>query len=208
MEESRLVVGLGNPGSKYEFTRHNLGFLVVRRLAEKLGLKFSKEPKFQGELATGKVGEIMIHLLLPTTFMNLSGISVRKVVDYYKVPFAEDNRFIVVVDDVYLKFGTLRLREQGGTAGHNGLKSIQAHLNSQSYPRLKVGIGPELESELPDGNESFLEDYVLGKFTADEAKRLSQVLDKGVSVLETWISLGREPAIQLAGQMNVREEEE
>lgn len=203
--ESHLVVGLGNPGSRYAATRHNLGFLVLQRLAQKWDWKFKAEPRFQGEIATGKIDDKRIVLLLPTTYMNLSGNAVRKVVDYYKIPFERENYFLVVVDDVYLHFDTLRLRDRGSSGGHNGLKSIEAHLNSQHFARLKMGIGPQLSEQ---DNSSSLEEYVLSTFSPVEQQKMTPFLDKGGSVIEYWLREGREAAVQkIAEQVNLRADE-
>ncbi len=204
-----LIVGLGNPGSKYERTRHNLGFMVVDALAHKLGIAFKKGSRIAGEVANGshKVGqgangaaeEQKVVLLKPTTYMNLSGQAVRQAVNYYKIALPQ---LLIVVDDVYLKFGAMRLRPSGSPGGHNGLKSIEACLTTPDYPRLRMGVGPQegdLESGL--GNQA-LEDYVLGRFTFSEQVDLAQFVEKGVSVAEAWLTQGAELASKLAGELS------
>lgn len=171
-----LIVGLGNPGKKYEKTRHNLGFMVVRAFGEKRGWTFKKERNLSGELAVGKEGETKVFLLLPTTYMNLSGQAVRKVIDFYQIDLAH---LIVVSDDIALDFGVLRFRDRGSAGGHNGLKDIQAHLGTQEYKRLRLGIG--------DREQGDLEDYVLSPFNAEEQKLLPQVIEEGVEFLSKWL---------------------
>jgi len=186
MEERYLIVGLGNPGKTYDDTRHNIGFKVVKALAEKHKISFrSSLFRMKGSVGEGIVSEKKAQLLLPLTFMNESGRAVRKAVDYYQLPLGH---LIVVVDDVDLPFGTLRLREKGSSGGHKGLKSIEAHLGTQDYTRLKVGVGGREKGDLAD--------YVLGKFTKEEQSALSEIIDRAVMALELWIAEGAEPASQ------------
>lgn len=194
-----LIVGLGNPGAKYASTRHNLGFMVVEEFAKKHGLTFKRGWRIQGRIASGVVEGKKIHLLMPTTYMNLSGAAVQKAVRYFKIALG---RFMVVVDDVYVKFGAFRFRDSGGTGGHNGLKSIEACLNTQTYPRLRMGVGPQNGNNLADGLDMALEAYVLADFTADEMSGLLEVVTKGVSVTEEWLTLGPEAASILAGNFS------
>jgi peptidyl-tRNA hydrolase, PTH1 family len=193
-----LIVGLGNPGAQYEKTRHNLGFLVVEALAKKQGLIFKKGWRLNSRVASGVIGENKVTLLMPSTYMNLSGTAVGKAVRYYKIALTH---VIIVVDEAYLKLGTLRIRAQGSAGGHNGLKSIEACLGTQEYPRLRMGVGPQ-EGTLPNGLTQSLEEYVLAHFTADEEKLLPQVVEKGVQVIEHWLSHGVEAASQLAGELS------
>lgn len=188
-----LIVGLGNPGTKYALTRHNMGFMVVQSFAEKQGWTFKSDRQLLGACAHGKMGENTIHLLMPATYMNLSGQAVRKSFDYYKIALPN---LLIVVDDVYIKFGAMRLRPQGSPGGHNGLKSVEEHMNSTLYSRLRVGVGG---SDLP---ERSLEEYVLAPFGSQHQAELPQVIEKGVSVLECWIKQGTEPAMQLAGDLS------
>lgn len=184
MPKSKLIVGLGNPGLKYDKTRHNLGFLVVREYAKRHGFSFKKVSHVQGELATGKIDEETVFLLLPHTFMNLSGQSVRSSIEYYKIA-VED--ILVVLDEVYLKFGTLRLRSAGSSGGHNGLKSIEEHLKTQNYARLRMGIGPEKNEDFPDRKNMTLEEYVLAEYTSSEKEALEPFVAKGADAIEEWI---------------------
>lgn len=187
-DEIFLIVGLGNPGKAYEDTRHNAGFKAVKQLAEKAGCVFKPDLELaKGQIAHGMIGGKRALLLLPMTYMNNSGYSVRLCADYFKIPH---HHLIVVVDDVALPFGKLRLRTEGSSGGHNGLKSIESHLQTQNYPRLRIGVGHDPQSQLAD--------YVLGKFTEEEKNALNETLKKAVSVIEIWLALGPEEAMKLA----------
>ena len=135
-----LIVGLGNPGIVYENTRHNVGFKVVKSLAKKYGLKFKDEKKFKAKVAKGNILGFEVYLLLPKTYMNESGVAVKKAKDYLKIDM---KNILIVVDDADINFEEFRLKEDSASAGHKGLKSIQQHLNTQKYARLRVGIGRE-----------------------------------------------------------------
>lgn len=192
-----LIVGLGNPGTKYEKTRHNLGFMVVEALAEKHGLNFKREWRLQGSVASGNVGEKKVFLLKPKTYMNLSGNAVRKALNYHKLL---STQLLVVVDDYYLPYGSFRLRGEGGTGGHNGLKSIEACLGTQNYPRLRMGVGPK--ENLPEDRKIVLEEYVLSNFTPEEQRELPPFITKGVLVIEEWLKMGENAASSLAGNLS------
>lgn len=179
MSDDFLIVGLGNPGSKYEKTRHNLGFMVVEAFAGKYGLSFSRNVRLKGKAASGICEGKKVHLLKPSTYMNLSGEAVRKTVQYYKIAL---DHILIVVDDVYLKLGALRLRLKGSAGGHNGLKNIEECLHTQEYPRLRLGVGSE--EGVPNG----LEEYVLANFNPTEQKMLPEVIEKGVSAVESWLT--------------------
>ena len=153
-----LVVGLGNPGPKYEWTRHNVGFLVVDALAERLGVPVQKL-KYKALTNTAVIGGRSVLLMKPTTYMNLSGESVGQAARFYKIP---PERVLVISDDVALPQGKLRIRRSGSAGGHNGLKNIIAHLGSDQFPRLKVGVGGK---PYPDSD---MADWVLGKFTGQD----------------------------------------
>jgi PTH1 family peptidyl-tRNA hydrolase len=155
-----LIVGLGNIGSEYAHTRHNIGFDVVDVLASQLKINFTlgKLAVYGNTTYKGK----QIHIIKPTTYMNLSGKAVKYWAEYLKIDIVN---IIVVVDDLALPFGTLRLKGKGSDAGHNGLRSIQAELQTQSYPRLKFGIG----NNFPKGKQT---NFVLGKWNPEEEKHL------------------------------------
>lgn len=166
-----VVVGLGNPGKQYEMTRHNIGFLVVRALAEKIGIAFKDHRRISALVGKGEHEGATVHLVMPTTYMNLSGVAVQQYLNYYKLG-VED--LLVIVDDVALPFGKMRLRPLGGAGGHNGLKSIEQHLGTQSYLRLRMGVG--------DRDHGTLTDHVLGGFSVEERKALPAFVDQGGAV--------------------------
>lgn len=171
-----VFVGLGNPGLRYEMTRHNMGFLVIREFAARLGWSFKEEKRHQALVAKGFVEEVEIHIILPLTYMNLSGEAVKSYLDYYKLPVSA---LVVVTDDIALSFGVIRLKAMGSAGGHNGLKSIEFHLRTPEYKRLRMGIGHPGESRLTD--------YVLETFSAEEKKELASIVERGREVLHRLI---------------------
>ena len=172
-----LIVGLGNPGKKYDLTRHNFGQMVLYAFAEKHHFSFKKEREFKGEIARGRWKEERVLLLFPTTYMNLSGQAVRKTVSFYKIPIED---LLIISDDAALPFGTLRSRNSGSAGGHNGLKSIEESLGTRDYPRLKLGVG--------EATVGLLEDHVLSPFTKEEQEKLPEMITQGVRYLEEWLS--------------------
>jgi peptidyl-tRNA hydrolase, PTH1 family len=175
----KLIVGLGNPGRKYEGTRHNVGFAVLEELARR---HRSGKPKsnFQGELSEVEIRGEKVLLLWPQTFMNLSGGSVLAARDFYKLP---DDALLVVCDDFNLPLGKLRLRAQGSAGGQKGLDDILRRLASDSVPRLRIGVGP-----VPAGWDGAA--FVLGKFTKDELTEIEITIAEAADAVEDWISLG------------------
>ncbi len=153
-----IIVGLGNPGKDYQNTRHNIGFDVIDALAESAGISVT-EKKHKALIGKGVIDGQKVILVKPQTYMNLSGESVRDVIDYYKVD--EEQEMIVVSDDISLDVGMIRVRKKGSAGGHNGLKNIIQHLGHDTFMRIKMGVG-----EKPKGYD--LADYVLGHFTRDE----------------------------------------
>jgi PTH1 family peptidyl-tRNA hydrolase len=171
----KVIVGLGNPGPQYAETRHNIGFLLIDWLAEAHNLQF--RAKFQGLWAEGNVEGERIFLLKPQTFMNLSGRSVSELTSFYKVPGKD---LLIVQDDLDLPLGKIRLRDQGGAGGHNGIKSILAELGTEKFWRLKLGVGrPPAEWDPAR--------YVLSPFAEDELKQLDKVLELAEKVTNLWI---------------------
>lgn len=171
-----LIIGLGNPGKEYDNTRHNIGFRIVKALAEKYSIQMrSALVRAKGSLGQGVIDEKECLLLLPFTYMNESGGAVKKCMDYYKIP---SDHLIVIVDDVALPFGNLRLRKEGSAGGHNGLKSVEAYLG-QNYPRLRVGIGDREHGELAD--------YVLSTFTTEEERALPEIVDNAIGMVSAWL---------------------
>jgi PTH1 family peptidyl-tRNA hydrolase len=169
----QLLVGLGNPGSRYAETRHNVGFMVLERMAARSGVPFRSQPKLHGLLAELGTGPARLRLLMPQTFMNESGRAIRAALDWYRlVP----GQFLVVVDDMDLPFGRLRLRAAGSAGGHNGLRSTIQHLGTQEFARLRIGIGaPALEAQ--ERRERTV-GHVLGRFSPAERPALEAVLDE------------------------------
>lgn len=165
--ESWLIVGLGNPGSEYQKTRHNCGFRAIDILADSLGCKVDKG-KFQGLYGQTKYNGKKLFLLKPQTYMNLSGKSVLQLSAYFHIP---PQRIIVIFDDISLDTGCLRIRRDGSAGGHNGIKSIINELGSQDFPRIKIGVGGKPN---PDAD---LADWVLSSFSASEEKKLNTVFE-------------------------------
>lgn len=161
-----VIVGLGNPGKKYENTRHNAGFMSIDALAEKYGINIS-EKKHKALCGTGVIEGNKVLLIKPQTFMNVSGESVRSVMDFYKIDPEED--MMVIYDDISLAPGNIRIRKKGSAGGHNGIKSIIAHAGTQNFMRIKVGVG-----EKPSGWD--LADYVLGHFSEEDNQKLKDVM--------------------------------
>ncbi len=187
-----LIIGLGNPGSSYEKTRHNVGFRAVRQFAKRHGISLRRAGRISAEIGHGTIEGTSVGLVLPLTYMNSSGQAVRECVKAFKVPLKQ---LMVVVDDVAFPVGAVRLKEGGSSGGHNGLKSIEEHLGTSEYPRLRLGVGS------PEGQN--LADYVLGKFEKAEEDLLPQVFDKAADVLDCWIREGIQPAMTKANTKGV-----
>lgn len=166
-----IIVGLGNPGRQYAHTRHNMGFDTVDKLADRYRIEVETK-KFKALCGSGVIEGQKVLLVKPQTYMNLSGESVREVIDFYKVDVT--TQLIVIYDDISLEPGQLRLRIKGSAGGHNGIKSIIAKLGSQEFYRVKVGIG-----EKPEGFD--LADYVLGHFPKEERRLIDEFLDTAAS---------------------------
>lgn len=182
-----IIAGLGNPGKKYEGTRHNIGWQVVDELADKHGIRIM-ESRFRGLVGKGAIGGEKVLLLKPLTYMNLSGESIAEAVRFYKLDAA--TQLIVISDDISLDVGQLRMRKKGSAGGHNGLKNIIAHLGSEEFMRIKIGVGDK-----PAGGD--LVDYVLGSFSKEEKKILDETKRNAVLAIETIISDGIDKAMNL-----------
>ena len=180
-----LVVGLGNPGARYESTRHNMGFLALDRLAEREKLRFNKL-RFKAWTAEWKPGEDKVLVMKPQTYMNLSGESVGAAARFYKIPA---DHILVVSDDIALPVGKLRLRAAGSAGGHNGLKNIIRHLGSDRFPRIKVGVG------MPENAEYDIADWVTGMPMGEEQKILLDALDRAAQAIPAVITLGMDKAM-------------
>ena len=185
MESLFLIVGLGNPGADYARTRHNAGFLVVEELAQRAKAGWNFEKKFNARLAKAERDGRKVLFAEPQTFMNLSGESVSALLSFYQVPLGQ---LLVVVDDADLPFGEIRLKPKGSSGGHHGLESIEQHVGSREFARLKVGIGRK------DGRRE-ITGHVLGKFGADEAPLLEKVLQRAAHQAECRVAEGIEKAM-------------
>lgn len=163
-----IIIGLGNPTAQYEGTRHNVGFDVIDRLGEKYNIAVDTK-KHKAYIGKGMIDGQKVLLVKPQTYMNLSGESVRELVDYYKVDAEEE--VLVIYDDISLDVGQLRIRKKGSAGGHNGIKNIIAHLGTQVFPRIKVGVG-----EKPKNYD--LADYVLGHFSKAERAQMEEGYDR------------------------------
>ena len=171
-----IVVGLGNPGPKYENTRHNAGYMVVDEIARQYGCSFEKS-KFKGEIAKCNISGKKVLLLKPLTYMNLSGESVQAAASYYKL---DQHNILVIFDDISLDVGKMRIRRQGSDGGHNGIKNIQMYFD-RDFARIKVGVGKKPHPEYD------LAAWVLSKFSKDEQKLLENVISDSVSATELII---------------------
>jgi PTH1 family peptidyl-tRNA hydrolase len=210
----QLIVGLGNPGTKYDQTRHNIGFTAVDALASAWRIPLSENRKFQGIFGEGvAVGGQKIRLLKPTTYMNLSGQSVRAVLDWYKLP---PEAVLVIYDEMDLPLGKLRLRQSGSAGGHNGMKSVIAHLNSQNFPRLRIGIGNPRQANsqtkssssnganngMNNGNGEVVS-HVLGRFSVAERQAMTEVLKLVLDAVELSLKQGVPKAMSLYNNRTV-----
>ncbi len=172
----KLIIGLGNPGKQYEQTRHNIGFMVLNELAQRHQL-IGVKAKFSAGMLEGNIAGEKCVLLQPTTFMNRSGQSVIEAMNFYKLDFSKD--LMIVVDEIALDCGQIRMRPGGSTNGHNGLKDIKRVLSSQAFPRLRLGVGAP--GRVPQA------DYVLGKFSKQQAQEVEPAIWKACDQLECWI---------------------
>lgn len=173
----KLVIGLGNPGEKYKETRHNVGFMVIDQLAEKWQISLN-ETKFQAIFGSTQVNGEKVYLLKPLTYMNLSGEAVRPFIDYFKINI---NDLVVIYDDLDLPVGKIRLRLKGGHGGHNGIKSLIAHLGTNEFKRIRIGI------DRPQSSERVV-DYVLGKFRESDQIPLKNAIDKAQEACHYWLT--------------------
>ncbi len=185
MEPLHLIVGLGNPGAKYAQTRHNVGFLLVERLAAKWKSDWTNERKFEAQMARYERNGGRVLLCEPQIFMNLSGEPVGALANFYQLPLKQ---ILVVVDDADLPLGEIRLRKSGSSGGHHGLESIEQHLASREFARLRIGIGRQ------DGVRE-ITNFVLGKFDSTENAVLEKVLDRASGQVECWLNDGIEKAM-------------
>ncbi|WP_138420003.1 aminoacyl-tRNA hydrolase [Aquibacillus sediminis] len=172
----KCIVGLGNPGRRFEQTRHNVGFMVIDELLKRNNWKLSNK-KFSGKYALETYNHEKVILLKPQTYMNLSGESLGPLKDFYQM---DDSDIVVIYDDLDLPPGKIRLRQKGGHGGHNGIKSMIHHLGTKEFNRLRIGIGrPQTPIPVPD--------YVLGKFAKEEQQLVSESIEKAADACESWL---------------------
>lgn len=179
-----IIVGLGNPGSKYENTRHNMGLKAIDAMASEFGIDVNRA-KFKGLIGEGRIGSEKVILLKPQTYMNLSGQSVREIMNFYKIP--EEN-LIVIYDDFDLPIGSIRVRKSGGPGTHNGMKSVIQELGSRKFPRVRVGIGSSDGSTIQ---------FVIGKVGKDEQQILNEAAEAAASAAADIIRIGIENAMNI-----------
>jgi len=176
----KLIIGLGNPGAGYALTRHNMGFLVLEEFARANGIKFKINKRFNALVSERVIGKEKVFLSMPQTFMNLSGNSVRPMLNWLKT---ETDDMFVVMDDIALPFGAIRIKPKGSSGGHNGLNSIIDSIGGQEFPRMRLGI-------LGRKNIRDFSNYVLARFTKAEQKNLPEILNAASQACECWIEEG------------------
>lgn len=184
----KVIVGLGNPDLEYKFTRHNLGFMVLDRIAEKNGIKVKRVRKFKSLIGEVSISGIQAILAKPLTYMNKSGEAVSRLIEWYKMPLTE---LMVICDDINLKVGAMRIRRKGGYGGHRGLESIIDSLGTNLFPRMRLGISPL------NGRKSTkaISSYVLDQFTIEEKDIVSDVIDEASAVCYVWLKEGIDAAM-------------
>lgn len=180
-----IIAGLGNPGREYENTRHNTGFMVIDEAAGKYNISVT-EKKHKALIGKGFIGGRKVILVKPQTFMNLSGESIREVIDYYKID--EKAELIIISDDISLEAGAIRIRKKGSAGGHNGLKNIILHLGHDEFQRIRMGVG-----EKPPEYE--LIDYVLGRFGEEDSKLMAESVKEAAKAIEVMITEGPDAAM-------------
>ena len=185
MEALYIIAGLGNPGIKYQDTRHNAGFLVIDILSKKYNINIT-QLKHKALTGSGKIEGVRVLLVKPQTYMNNSGESIRDIIDWYKVPLEQ---VILIYDDVDLSLGKLRVRSKGSSGTHNGMKSVIFHLQSDNFPRIRVGI-----DKTPEGWD--IVDYVLGRFSEDEKKVICESALRAAEATATIITAGIDEAMR------------
>ncbi len=176
----KIIAGLGNPGEKYKNTRHNAGFIATEFLASKHNIQGSFNSKFNAIVGKGTINKTEVLIIQPLTYMNLSGESVFKILNWYKADISD---LLVVFDDITIDIGKIRFRPDGSAGGHNGIKSIISCCGGQNFPRLKIGIGP-------NPGENFWESYVLEKFTLEESSILKKIIPLSSEAIEDYLLSG------------------
>jgi len=176
----KLIVGLGNPGKEYKNTRHNIGYIFIDKLAENMNSSINKE-KFNGLYTETMINNEKIILLKPLSYMNLSGEVIIKFINYFKINI---NDMLIISDDLDMDFGRIKLKANGSSGGHNGLKNIEHHLQTQNFKRLKIGISNNKDIDTKD--------YVLGKFSNVEKEKIEQIADKVLDILKEFSNVSFE----------------
>ncbi|EPX29477.1 aminoacyl-tRNA hydrolase [Streptococcus agalactiae] len=175
----KMIVGLGNPGSKYNDTKHNIGFMAVDRIVKDLDVNFTEDKNFKAEIGSDFINGEKIYFIKPTTFMNNSGIAVKALLTYYNISIKD---MIIIYDDLDMEVGKIRFRQKGSAGGHNGIKSIIAHLGTQEFDRIKVGIGR------PNGRMTVI-NHVLGKFDKNDEIMILNTLDKVDNAVNYYLQM-------------------
>ncbi len=178
-----VIVGLGNPGKKYENTRHNMGFKAIDQLSEKWQIPVEKN-KHQALVGEGRLHGEKVILVKPQTFMNQSGISVKSIVDYYQVPL---EKLLIIYDDLDLSLGTVRIRKNGGAGTHNGMRSVVSHLGQKAFPRIRIGIGNKEEISMVQ--------FVTGKISKEEEQILNQTVEQVAEAVDVILNHGIDKAM-------------
>ncbi|MDD6224497.1 MAG: aminoacyl-tRNA hydrolase [bacterium] len=185
----KLIVGLGNPGREYENTRHNIGFFIIDKFANKLGILITKS-KFNGLYGETSIRGEKVILLKPQSYINLSGEVIRKFVDFYKISISD---ILIIHDDLDLNVGVYKIKQRGSSGGHNGLKNIEIHLGTQEYKRIKIGISNNKNIDTKD--------YVLGKFSKEDQEKLTEIQEVILQILEDYFKVS---FLDLMGKYNHR----
>jgi len=181
-----VILGLGNPGLRYKWSRHNIGFQVIDLVAKFYHINLSKDRFAQAITGKGMIGESKVLLVKPTTYMNRSGLALKRIQDLHNIP---SENILVIIDDIDLPWKKMRIRKKGTSGGHKGLQSIITEIGSNNFPRLRMGIGKDLNSKIE------ISDYVLGKFNKKEKTELEDFCNVAVSALQTIISENIEAAM-------------
>lgn len=173
----KMIVGLGNPGSKYEKTKHNIGFMAIDNIVKNLDVTFTDDKNFKAQIGSTFINHEKVYFVKPTTFMNNSGIAVKALLTYYNIDITD---LIVIYDDLDMEVSKLRLRSKGSAGGHNGIKSIIAHIGTQEFNRIKVGIGRPLKGMT-------VINHVMGQFNTEDNIAISLTLDRVVNAVKSYL---------------------
>tara|TARA_Y100000589_G_scaffold136824_1_gene130862 strand:- start:194 stop:805 length:612 start_codon:yes stop_codon:yes gene_type:complete len=196
----KFIIGLGNPGKKYDNNRHNIGFLFIQEFAKSYNSNFLLKNKLKSNYAEFISDEVIYRMFMPTTFMNNSGEAIRAIIDWFKI---EKNKLIIIVDDIDIPLGKIRVRKKGSSGGHNGLKSIINHLNSKEFLRIRIGIGspPRIEKDKKRNTIS----HVLGNFSKSEKLILNEIFCKMIHALHKLNDSNENSIIEELNSFNINE---